>query len=766
MKNKRTRSFIVNLLGFFVARASFYGMNPLAIGYFTAVYLGNNRSPFILVTIFAGLLTTMHATFAFKYLLTMILTIVILDMPIIKKRNLSKAKLYGLPSLILGVFTLVEGAAVGFQLDYMLLTVLEVVIAHVSALILSEGVDYLTSKRKGMKMSNEQMISIGLIIGILVFTFPELSSDYIAAMESIIYFLVLFIAYKYGAGAAAVAGALGGFSLALRGGPITDLGMLTMMSITASIFRELGRVPTAVIFNITGIILGILSPDMALSLRDIGALLSASLVFLILPKSLAYQLDTKTGLNIEEEANEHLKKIANRRIEGVSDSFSKLSKVLDTISEKHTSLKTEEINDIFESISERLCKNCDKCIYCWEDNFDSTYQAANTIFEIAEKNGEIKRDEAPDYFIDECMCVDQFLSETNRGFELAKINYIWNSRLTENREVFAEQLKEVSGAMKDMTDEWYGTVRNVKVEEDRIVRGLREAHVVANNLTIIQRKDKRKEVHLDACVKKFRYVLAKDAANIIGDVLGVRFKVSEASGTVIDRDFNHFVFVEKSKFKILTGMARTVKDTISGDNFSQIKLETGNFMMALSDGMGTGEKAGDESEEVLGLLEQLIESGFKAETAIKLINSSMVLKADNQMFSTLDMCLINLFTGICEFVKIGAATTFIKRDNWVETISSTTIPIGMLGNVDYDGVMKKLYEGDIIIMVTDGVLDSIKGDDKEEYLKEKIMAIDSSNPQELANRILDYSLVESGYKPKDDMTILTAGIWHDSAVTR
>ena len=224
--------------------------------------------------------------------------------------------------------------------------------------------------------------------------------------------------------------------------------------------------------------------------------------------------------------------------------------------------------------------------------------------------------------------------------------------------------------------------------------------------------------------------------------------------------------MEKSKFKILTGMARTVKDTISGDNFSQIKLETGDFMMALSDGMGTGKKASDESETVLGLLEQLIESGFKAETAIKLINSSMVLKADNQMFSTLDMCLINLFTGICEFVKIGAATTFIKRENWVETISSTTIPMGMLGKVDYDGVVKKLYEGDIIIMVTDGVLDSIKEDDKEKIMKEKIMNIKSSNPQEIANRILDYSLVESGYLPKDDMTILTAGIWYDSTVTR
>ena len=123
------------------------------------------------------------------------------------------------------------------------------------------------------------------------------------------------------------------------------------------------------------------------------------------------------------------------------------------------------------------------------------------------------------------------------------------------------------------------------------------------------------------------------------------------------------------------------------------------------------------------------------------------------------MGTINLCTGMCEFVKLGAASTFIKRDNWVETISSTTLPIGMFKAVDYDSVTKKLYDGDKIIMVTDGVLDCLKEEDKEAYMEKAIMDITSNNSQEIANRILDLALSQRNYVPVDDMTVIVAGVW-------
>jgi stage II sporulation protein E len=499
---------------------------------------------------------------------------------------------------------------------------------------------------------------------------------------------------------------------------------------------------------------------MELSIKEISALMSSVIVFCLIPSSVIYRVDAAGGTGRQELlATQNLKKIAKLRMKIFAESFLKLSKTLDTITEQQTKLKQKEVNRIFEEISEKLCRDCEQCPSCWENRFEQTYQAASQMFEIAERKGTIREEDIPVNFLDSCISIDDFIKETNRGFEIAKLNQIWQSRISESREVIAEQLKEVSTVIQEITGEIYETVEVAREEEERVTRRLRQEHISVKDITILEREDRRKEIYLSANCRGGRCITVKEVAIFISEVLGVRVKASEASKSVISRECENYSFLEDTKFKVLTGVARAMKENISGDNFSILRLETGEFMIALSDGMGTGKEAGEESETVMSLLEQMIGAGFKAETAIKLINSSLVLKADKQTFSTIDMSIINLFTGMCEFIKIGAAAAFIKRGDWVETIASTTLPIGMFGNVDYDTVTKKLYEGDIIVLLTDGILDCIPGDNKENFIEQMLMEMKSNNPQEIANRILERSLSQSNYIPMDDMTVITAGIW-------
>ena len=277
----------------------------------------------------------------------------------------------------------------------------------------------------------------------------------------------------------------------------------------------------------------------------------------------------------------------------------------------------------------------------------------------------------------------------------------------------------------------------------------------------MERRSKRQDIYVVARTSKGRCITTKETATIIGNAIGKKVKPDEGSKNILTKDYETFIFVEDTTFKTLTGVAKVprVGESVSGDNFSIMNLGTGDMIMTLSDGMGSGKLACEESESVVELLEQLIDAGFKEESAIKLINSILVSRSESQMFSTVDMSILNLYTGICDFIKIGASTTFIKRDNWVESICSTTLPVGMFNTVDFDGVSKKLYDGDFIVMVTDGVLDCIQGENKQEEVEHIIMSIKSRNPQDMADQILSRAMEYSDNEAIDDMTVLVAGVW-------
>ncbi len=756
----KKRKVLIHVIGLLVARAAFYSMNPLAVGYFTASYLSKTGGGWAFAVAIIGIISSMNKTGMLKYSLALISSAIVMETPFIKEKNIPKPILYLLPSIVLTIFSLMEVTSSGPMQQYIAMAVLEGLIAFLSAGMFRQGIEYIMESQKGAKMSNEQMVSMALTIAVILYAIPEIRSDYLAPTQTVAYFVVLLFTYKYGAGQGAITAALCGFALSLRGAPISDIGIFSIMSIVTAVFREMGRIPSAGVYLLMASVPGLVNKEMELSIQEISALMSSVIIFCLLPSSVIYRVDAAGGTGRQELlATQNLKKIAKLRMKIFAESFLKLSKTLDTITEQQTKLKQKEVDRIFEEISEKLCRDCEQCPSCWEKSFEQTYQAASQMFEIAEKKGTIREEDVPLHFLDSCISIDDFIKETNRGFEIAKLNQIWQSRVSESREVIAEQLKEVSTVIQDITGELYEAVEVAREEEERVAKRLRQEHIAVRDITILDRGDRRKEIYLTACCRGGRCITVKEAAHFISDVIGVRVKASEASKSVIAKDYESYTFLEDTKFKVLTGVARAMKENVSGDNFSILRLENGDFMVALSDGMGTGREAGEESETVMSLLEQMIGAGFKPENAIKLINSSLVLKADKQTFSTIDLSLINLYTGMCEFIKIGAAAAFIKRGDWVETIASTTLPIGMFGNVDYDTVTKKLYEGDIIVLLTDGVLDCIPGDNKESFIEQMLLEMKSNNPQEIANRILDRTLSQSNYIPMDDMTVITAGIW-------
>lgn len=341
-----------------------------------------------------------------------------------------------------------------------------------------------------------------------------------------------------------------------------------------------------------------------------------------------------------------------------------------------------------------------------------------------------------------------------------KVNAAWNAKMDEQRVAVATQLTEISGIMEGAIRRAYDTREDMPLE--RRLKGLfYKKGILLKKVYVYDNGEGRKEVYLTIRTRRKQCISNKEAAQCLSDAMGVSMMPSKEARNYVRNEYTNTCFVERTNFEVVYGVERYVGDyqQISGDSFSFLQKEEGQFVASLSDGMGTGLGAYQESERVVDLLEQFLEAGFSKETAAKMINSALVLRDHGKTFSTIDISSIDLYSGVCEFLKIGAATSFIKRGNWVETITSTSLPAGVFQQTDLEKTCRKLYDGDMVVMVTDGVLDVLPVEHQEKLMKDIILEHETNNPKELADYIISRVRQYKNGRFCDDMTVLVMGVW-------
>ena len=141
----------------------------------------------------------------------------------------------------------------------------------------------------------------------------------------------------------------------------------------------------------------------------------------------------------------------------------------------------------------------------------------------------------------------------------------------------------------------------------------------------------------------------------------------------------------------------------------------------------TGERAGKESQRVVELTEQLLAAGYMPKSALKLVNTVLLLAGEEQHPATIDLCCIDLYTGVLEAMKLGAVSTFLIGSEGVELLQACDAPAGMFLQVEPMLLSRKLWEEDRIVMVSDGVLDALPGEDKEQIMVEYLEGIDDGS---------------------------------------
>lgn len=345
---------------------------------------------------------------------------------------------------------------------------------------------------------------------------------------------------------------------------------------------------------------------------------------------------------------------------------------------------------------------------------------------------------------------------------VARVKQTAYNQMLEGKEALVYQLEETARYFTEMEAALKREQYLSETDKRDLIFFLRKYHIKAREVETSHRPGKGREIsmklRLDGVKKTMSLRLAE---RLVSEAVQFPVKASYPGRGYLSEEEQYLLFKEQPDYYCLTGVARMVKEEqqVSGDSFSFFYENEGELAMILSDGMGSGEAAEQESEAVLLLLERMLSAGFKEETAIRLINSVLALRAEQNSFATLDISRINLYGGTCEFVKIGGAATYLKRGKWLECVEAKTLPIGMLQKVDYDFLVKKLYDGDYIIMMSDGVLDVVPEKERAEFLQQIIGDEPGQNPQVIAGRILNASLLLQNFEPKDDMTVLVGGVF-------
>lgn len=341
---------------------------------------------------------------------------------------------------------------------------------------------------------------------------------------------------------------------------------------------------------------------------------------------------------------------------------------------------------------------------------------------------------------------------------------LWEKQLSEQRCVFAGQLQEMSRVLSSIARQERKIEKINEKKYRQLAREMKTEGILTGDLFYIRAEDGHRQYSIQMKTVKALGISADEVAGLLSVLLDMRLVPHRNCPFFLSPEWGTYLFQEEPAYHVLTGTAKAIKqsETVSGDCFESFEYGEGNVAVLLSDGMGAGEDALKSSSMVIDLMQRFLEAGFSVEAAMRLINGVLLTGGAEHNTSSIDCCDIDLYQGICHFCKVGAAPSYLKRDNLVEQISSRNLPLGLVEEPERELVTRYLEDGDYIILLSDGIVDAMNQGIGEAALPEIISRFQTRNPGELANNILSYVLHQCKGEVRDDMTVLVTGFWEQT----
>lgn len=749
-------------------------LTPFALPFFAAVYIvSRGKAPIVLLGLLLGSLTLSlgNAVFTFTLCILFLASFRLVEKIFKKSVKLLPYYVFFLSLITKLGYTYIANGQTITRYDSLMAGV-EAGLAFVLVFIFMQSIPFFTSYKRNKSLKTEEVISLIIMLasvmsGTIGWTVYSLSIEHILSR-----YLVILFAFTAGATVGSTVGVVTGLIFSLANiSSFYQMSLLAFSGLVGGLLKEGKRAGTAIGLLVATLLIGMYGEANTSLMETMYESCAAILLLFMTPIGLTEKLarvipGTPEHTQDQQRYAKKIRDITVRKVEQFSSVFQALSNSFsqpEKWNEKDD--EQQEFDYFLSNVTEKTCQLCFKKSQCWGPRFDKTYELMKDVMhEMDERSGTVPS-ELYRKLDKHCNKATKVRDAIHQELTVQQVSEKLKKQVLESRMLVAEQLLGVSEVMGDFAKEIQREQENHHRQEEMMLDALLEFGIEIEQVEIYSLEKGNIDIDITIPNCSGYGECDKIIAPLLSDILDETIIVQHEECNDYPDGFCYVTFRSTKAFVVEIGVAHAAKGGgfLSGDSYSMMDLGPGKFAMAISDGMGNGERAYQESNETLKLLQKILQSGIEEKVAIKSVNSILSLRTTDEMFSTLDLVMIDLQNAQAKFLKIGSTPSFIKRGSKIIKVEAGNLPMGILQEFDVDVVSEQMRAGDLLIMMSDGVFEGPKHvENYEIWMKRKLREIETCEPQAIADLIMEEVIRTRAGVIADDMTVAALKINHNT----
>ncbi len=611
---------------------------------------------------------------------------------------------------------------------------------------------------KGLKfkLGFEEFATIAITVALFGLGVCNLFSPLVWKAVSVL--ILLYVCYLFRLGTATLVSCVLGISLAIFYGNVNFISVFLVLSLSAESLMKYSRfASTPAVISADYLCYALFNVYGSYGVREFLPVIIGCCLFILTPtvllKGVKEKLFTFRERQLVRQTINRSRTMLSNKLYELSGVFLEMSNAFNLFQEN--SLTDEKVKSAIENqIYSTVCKECENFERCKKEQ-RGIVNDLSKMTDIGFAKGKLTLIDMPRVLSSNCIRPNNILYGLNKLLADYRAYKLDNENVKTGRDLVALEAVGIAEILRSLALETGQTLKYQSRLERKLSDALFKNGFIVTEI-LIYGENERVSVSMIVAMKEFSILQLQ---SVISKTLAIPMLLTEKADITDGKCY--LSFGKSCDFDAVFGIAKATKDgsEVSGDTHSIMRIGGDRFLVALSDGMGSGKNAENISSTSLSLIECFYKAGLNTNLILNTVNTLLAINTEDS-FTALDISVIDLKSCSADFIKYGSPYGFIVNDNGIKIVEGTSLPIGIVDKLKPSVCTSELCDGDMILLLSDGVSDAF-GSSGE--IIDFLRTLPAKNPQTLASQVLEQALTLNGGEKKDDMTALAVRIFKRSA---